>query len=114
MKKFNPDYKHRDGRNAFVIEPSDYICNLVLSTDVRQELTIPDGAAYAVFSCIDADGDPASFWARINGFAVEPAANVIDGSGSEPNPTVRYVKDDSFISVVSPEDAKLTIMFYEE
>jgi hypothetical protein len=74
------------GSNTDVVVASKYINTRVLAANTAETETVPSGANYVVFN---ADTD---FWVCWEGTAAQiAAADVTNGTGSELNPTERYM-----------------------
>lgn len=95
------------------IQQSDTIDVRVLAARVAESHTVPAGAKYVIFSCVDSNGTAASFWADFDGTAAIPSADITDGSGCEVNPAVRYVGNVSTISLIAPAACIVTMSFYD-
>ena len=80
---------------------------MVLAAGVAETYTLPSGCRYVMFS---ADGD---FYARYAGTAAVPTTEVTDGTGAELNPAVRYVGDQTTISVIASATTIVTICAYK-
>ena len=83
-----------------------YINTYVLTINTNKAVTAPTGAKFAVF-CANAD-----IWVKIGGVAAIPAGDTTDGTGSELNPSVRYL-DSATIGIISESAAKVSVMFYK-
>ena len=83
-----------------------YVNTYVLTVNTNKAITAPTGSKFAVF-CANAD-----IWVRIGGVAAVPAGDTTDGTGSELNPSIRYL-DSTTIGVISESAAKVSIMFYK-
>lgn len=94
------------GDNGTVIEQAGYINSYKLLAGVPRLIVPPVGAAVAVFS------PSAPFWARMDGAAAVPTADVVDGSGSEYTPGARTVTG-SF-GVVAATDCILNVSYFRE
>lgn len=90
----------------FAPAPATQIDAVVLAANTAETYTIPTGARFLLFS---ADGD---FYVRYAGTAAIPAADITNGSGSELNPAMRYVKSLSSISIIAPLDTIVTVCAY--
>ena len=84
-----------------------YINTYVLTANVNKAITVPTGAKYAVFAA------NADIWVRIDGAALVPSGDTTDGTGSELNPSVRYLGSETVIGIISESAAKVSIMFYK-
>lgn len=89
------------------LRPPDYVDVRFLVAGVAEVHTIPAGAAYVLFS---ANGD---FYTNFNAAAAVPAADVTDGTGSEMNPTIRYINGGTSIGIIAPQNTIVTLAFYK-
>ena len=83
-----------------------YINTYVLIASTNKAITVPTGSKFAVFA------SPSDIWVRVGGVAAIPSGDTTDGTGSELNPTARYLDTDTIIGVISESAAKISIMFY--
>ena len=90
----------------FAIEQG-YINTYVLTINTNKAITVPTGSKFAVFN---ADAD---IWVRIDGVAAIPSGDTTNGTGSELNPTIRYLGSETTVGVISESAAKVSIMFYK-
>lgn len=84
-----------------------YIDARVLAAGVNETHTVPAGAEVVFFG---RDGD---FYARPNGAATVPAADVTDGTASELNPTCWDVRSTTQIGLISVANRVVTMSFYK-
>ena len=84
-----------------------YINTYELTADTNKTITVPTGAKFAIF-CSNAD-----IWVRIGGTAAIPSGDTTDGTGSELNPSIRYLDTATTIGIISASAAKVSIMFYK-
>lgn len=84
----------------------DYNNARVLAANTAEDITVPTGAKWAIFS---ANGD---FYARVGGTATVPAADVTDGTASMLNPTLRNVEGVTTISVIASEARVVVVGFF--
>jgi len=98
---------------TFLIRPSDFVDYRVLGINTAEAHTKPTWADAVVFSCVDASGNPASFYADFTKTAVIPTDDIEDGSGPELNPTQRYIPDVATISLIAPAACKVMMAFYK-
>ena len=87
---------------------AEYINNYALVANTARNITVPAGYKYALFAC----NQPAFYACTVTTAAV-PTVDVVDGTGSELNPTRREVDTGDVISVISPTTGKLTVSFYD-
>lgn len=78
----------------------------ILTAGSAKTINIPTGAKLMLLSCT---GD---FYTNFQGTASVPSGDVTNGTASELNTRDRWIDGYSSFSVVSPEDAKLTVSFY--
>ena len=95
-----------DGKNTFGIDFPRWTDVYVLSSDTPITVNFPSGARNVLFSC------NADFYVCANGTASIPTTNITDGSGSELNPTIRYINQFTSVSVIAPADCILTCNYY--
>lgn len=92
---------------SLLLNPSDTVNARVLATGVAETVTVPTGATVVSFS------GTADFYVNFNGgTAAVPVADITDGTGSELNPTVRYIPGKTSFSIVAPADAVVVMSFY--
>jgi hypothetical protein len=89
----------------FALPPSDHCDSLSLVAGTAGSFPVPPDAKFAMFA---STGD---FFANYSGNASVPN-DVIDGSASELNPTMRYVNGLKFISVIAAADSIVTVSYY--
>lgn len=75
----------------------------VLAANTAEDVTVPSGASFALFSAT------ADFIVRLGGTAEFPAADIADGTAGELNPTARAVTPGDTLSVVSNATCTLGI-----
>lgn len=76
------------GNNSLVAAAPEYVDSRVLAVaSTNESHTVPTGADIVIFSAT------AEFWAKPNGTAAIPAADVTDGTGSQRNPTAWLLRD---------------------
>lgn len=98
---------NRGGQSTLVPVASEWINHYVLTATVAESITPPTGASVVLFSSTH------DFYANFNGgVAAIPAGDVTDGTGSSLNPGARVVKPGVAISVISENNAKITVEFY--
>jgi len=101
------------GNQTFAIVQSDYIDIILLAANTKEDHTIPTDAQYVVFNCVDAGGGQVTFWMNIDNDAAIPSADVTDGSGSEPNPTIRDLHGQTTISLIAAQACFVVMAFYK-
>lgn len=94
------------GDQTFAIQKG-YVNNYQLVASTLKTVTVPTGARYAIFSAT------ADIWVRIGAAAAIPAGDVTDGTGSELNPSIRWIQSETSIGVISAYAAKVSITFYK-
>lgn len=55
---------------------------------------------------------PSDFYARVNGAAALPITDIVDGLGSELNPTIRSLDGVTTLSLISAYGGPVTLTFY--
>lgn len=86
----------------------------VMAADTAETLSVPTGAKYVMFGCVDGSGNAVSFYADFSATAAEPAADITDGSGAELNPYIRAIGAATTISVLCPSTCILTAQYYDD
>jgi hypothetical protein len=98
-------------RAAFAPPPA-YVDVRVLAANAAERHAVPQGAKKVIFS------GNADFFAKFGDGTVTaalPAADVLDGSGSELNPEAREIPSDcTHISLVSASATIVSLSFYGE
>lgn len=84
-----------------------YINNYILAANTHKSITVPTGSKFALF-CANAD-----IWVRIGATAKVPLSDIADGTGSELNPSTRYLNGETTIGIISENETKVVIMFYK-
>ncbi len=96
-------------RPANIIQNSDYVNTVALTTS-PQAFDIPSGAAFIAFAAT------VNFAAKFGSTGVTwPTTNVIDGTASEINPTVRSINSTATTtgySVVAAGAGLMSVSFY--
>jgi hypothetical protein len=83
-----------------------YTNNYILLANTHRSLDVPTDARFALFN------SSADIWVKIDGTAIIPTSDILDGTGSELNPVLRYIGSSSKIGVISSSQTILTVMFY--
>jgi hypothetical protein len=91
------------------VQQSDTIYAIVLVANTSQQIAIPTGASFVLFSCSGANDFYMKF---VNTAIAVPAANIVDGTAPELNPLVRSCVGKSNISLVSGAGCVVTLAFY--
>ncbi len=95
------------GNSVFGLSLTDYCDALVLVGGTAKTYQVPTKAKNVVISCNK------DFFANFFGkTATIPTSDIIDGSASILNPTLRDISEVSSISFISEEDAIITLEFY--
>ena len=97
-----------NGELTFARSAPGYIDARALAAGVAESHTVPAGAKFVIFG---SDGD---FYARPNGTAAAPGADVTDGSGSELNPVIWDLKGVTSIGLVATAVRVVTLTFYAD
>jgi len=95
-----------DRQPSGIIPQSDVIYDLVLTANVEKVVTVPEGADIVLF------GTTANFYCRMNATAAVPVGDVLDGSGSELNPSSRQMSGVATIHLISAANCIITLSFY--
>jgi hypothetical protein len=111
MKPFEIEMSPR-GADTWAIPQSDAIYVKELTAAATASQAVPDGAFSVLFQAVDASGNQAPFWAKFDAEAAIAAADVADGSASEPNPVHRSLYGVETIGLISPVDCFVYMMFY--
>ena len=111
MKLFEIEQTPR-GADSWAIPQSDDIYVKELSASATATQAVPSGAGAVLFQAVDGDGNQAPFWAAFDATAAIAAADVADGSASEPNPVFRSLHGVDNIGLISPVDCFVYMMFY--
>jgi hypothetical protein len=99
-------YRNYAGDQTFAIAQG-YVNTYLLVANTHKAVTPPTGANYAVFSSTD------DLWVCVGGTAAIPAGDTADGTGSELNPSIRYIGGETTIGLKSAAAAKVSITYYE-
>lgn len=98
---------------SFALRESTYIDNRVLAAGVAETITIPTDtdsqtkARYVIFSATG------NFWIKMDGVAAVPSSDVVDGSGSSLNPTIREIPSGvTTIGIISEADTKVSMQWF--
>ena len=84
-----------------------YIYTNVLAANVAESVTVPTGAKFVIIT------STANLWVKIGGVATVPSGDTTNNTGSELNPSVRYLGDSTTIGIISESAAKVSLVFYE-
>jgi hypothetical protein len=79
----------------------------VLAANEHKSITVPTDARFALF-CANSD-----IWVYVGGTAKVPIGDITDGTGSELNPSTRYLDGATTIGIISENATKVCIMFYQ-
>lgn len=97
----------RSTADTYAVNPADYVNNYVLAANVAETVTVPSGAQAVSFS---ANGD---FYVNFNGgTAAVPSVDITNGTGSELNPSIRYIAGWSSFSIVAPATTVVVLAYY--
>ena len=96
---------HSNG--TFAIEPSKHTDARVLAANTAKSHNVPAGAQYVIFSATG------NFYAKWDGAATVPNADVTNGTASELNPTVRCIGGVKTIGLIAPQDTIITMSFFK-
>lgn len=84
-----------------------YMYTNVLAANVAEVVTVPTGAKYVVIN------STANLWVKVGGAATVPAGDTTNNTGSELNPSIRYLDTSTTIGIISESAAKVSLMFYK-
>ena len=97
---------------SYALRPPDYVDTRVLAAGTAEAVTVPTGAntkkaAYVNFA------STCDFYANYTTTAAVAAADVTDGTGSELNPTVRFLGGSvTTISIIAPSTCTVSLSWY--
>ena len=97
--------KGHAGEDVFALIAPDYVDSVSLAAGVAKSFTVPANGHFAIFSATN------DFYANYTTTATVPG-DVSNGTASELNPTLRYIKGVTTISVIAPASAVVTITYY--
>ena len=100
---FSSEANRTSAQNA-----SDTVYNIVLAANTAQTVTLPASLKTALASF----SSTTPFYVNFNGNASVPATNITNGQGSVLNPTVKYLSNQSSISIIAPAAGVVTIEFF--
>lgn len=95
-----------NNRDAVGLNASNHVDARVLAAGVAESHVVPRGARYVLFS---ANTD---FYAKFDGTAAVPAADVTDGSASVLNPGLRGISGVATIGLISSSICVVTMEFF--
>jgi len=90
----------------FALPQSDWIDSRSLGIATAEVQTVPEGARFVLFA------STTDFYAKMNAAAAVPA-DVVNGTASELNPTMRKVIGVATIGLISPAASIVTMSFYK-
>lgn len=94
-----------NSRHTFAPITSDTINSVSLAGGVAESMSVPSGANFVIFS------STTDFYANYTTTATVPG-DITNGTASELNPTARYLKDVTTISIIAPQAGVVTMAFY--
>lgn len=97
------------GMSAFALRQSNWINARVLAANTVETFQAPALARFVLFS---ADGDFYCKIAPASTAAAVPAADVTDGTAPELNPSMRYIGEQEFISLIATAATVVTMQFF--
>lgn len=83
-----------------------YVDAAVLAADTAETFTCPTDANFVIFS---STGD---FFAKYDGAATVPAADITDGTAPELNPIARLMDGGTSISLIASAATTVTLSYY--
>ena len=100
-----------DGSFALTVNPTTYTTVRTLAADVAEYINVPTGAVYAIF------GSSGTFACRYNATqAGTAAASFADSTGGDTidiNPTIRFIRGVTELSVIAKGDVYISVTFYK-
>lgn len=94
---------------ADALRPADVVYNVILAPGSAKVVAIPTDAKFVIF------GTSGQFCARYDGAAAAwPVGDVIDGNGSELNPTTRFISLSTSISLAAPAGCVVSLSFHRD
>lgn len=84
-----------------------YIYTNVLAANVAEVITVPTGAKFFIMNAT------ANIWVNVGGAGTVPAGDTTNDTGSELNPTIRYLGDETTIGIISESTCLVSTMFYK-
>jgi hypothetical protein len=97
------------GMDAMALRQANWIDARVLGVATAETFQAPALARFVLFSATT------DFYCKIapaSTAAAIPAADVTDGTAPELNPTMRYIAEQEFISLISPAASVVTMQFF--
>jgi hypothetical protein len=88
-----------------------YIQNRNLAAGTAATVTVPGGADWVVFV---RERNSVTFYARWDGGTAQVPGNVTSGTGSEPNPSVRWIDGIGTFSLISEDGGRVAMLFYSD
>ena len=98
------------GMEAFALRQSNWIDARVLAANTAETFQAPALARFVLFS---SDGDFYCKIATASTAAAIPAADVTDGTASELNPSMRYIGEQEFISLIAGATTVVTMQYFK-
>lgn len=96
------------GQWSLVLARPRYVCTLLLPAGTAKSVNVPSWANVVLFgSTVGTD-----YYVGYGVAASVPTSDILDGSGHELNPLVRFVTGVSYLSVVSPGGGVVTLSFF--
>jgi hypothetical protein len=100
-----------DRSYALGVAPGDWVDAKVLAASTAEYVNVPTGAKYVIFSSTD------DFYVKYNAVqagtsAATVPADTADGTACELNPTVRFLRGITELSLISEGTPKITMRFY--
>lgn len=94
------------GKSTNVIPSPNYVLALVLPPGTAKTVTVPADARVALFSATG------NFWLGSTGAPAVPAADILDGTAPELNPSGRAVRPGQTLGLVASSACSVSISFY--
>ena len=105
-------YSSKGGDSIFAIRQSDHINSHVLSANIAESDVVPTGATRVIFSVVPSGTDFFVKIATSETAATINAADVTNGSASEPNPAIRTVVPGQYISMIAESVCKIYLSYF--
>lgn len=94
------------GKGTSVLPISNYTLVLLLSAGVSKAVTVPAEARVVLFSATG------NFWLSADSTPAVPAADILDGTAPELNPSGRAVRAGQTLGLVAPAACTVSLSFY--
>jgi hypothetical protein len=108
-----PSFGDRQVYGGALAAPTYIDARLLATAGTAETVTPPTGACIVVFVPVYED---TVYFVRWDGSAASvPSGDVSDGTASEPNPTIRDIRNIATFSIVSPQaNATISMLFFSD